>query len=411
MTAKGNAPEVAATEASSVKNQLLTEGINMSDCTEVAPVRAITVPFHGAELYVVDHDGQPYTPMKALVAAMGLNWSGQFEKVKENELRWGVRNIRIPSEGGVQEAVALPLRKLPGWMATLEPKKMKSDEARARVIQYQNECDEVLWQYWNDGVAVNPRALYSVNPGDVLTKEEADTLRQLIESTAKKLAGDSKMQGKFILQAWSKLKSHFKVGYREIPRHELTEAISIVNRHTVEWEVVDERAPQEGTVNEMVADWVKKLEEPNGYGFVPFLPLVEVVQRKMGYKSHVTAGEPATIDTHSLMVSDLKDDVSDMPIEVQEAIETKAMLLAVEAHNLARKHLRQRVAYEAVTGYPNRAVNISIALDAVKRGGLGEALAYKFHSEVRSLRRRADFLLEGTQQLLSNLETSARTSH
>ena len=212
----------------------------MSNCTEVITQRAITVPFHGADLYVVEHNGQPYTPMKALVAAMGLNWSGQFEKVKENEVRWGVRNIRIPSEGGVQEAVALPLRKLPGWMSTLEPKKMKSDEARARVIQYQNECDEVLWQYWNDGVAVNPRALYSVNPGDVLTKEEADALRQLVESTAKKLAGDSKMQGKFILQAWSKLKSHFKVGYREIPRHELIEAISIVNRHTVDWELVDD---------------------------------------------------------------------------------------------------------------------------------------------------------------------------
>lgn len=212
----------------------------MTDSTEVASVRAITVPFHGAELFVVEHKGQPYTPMKPIVTAMGLDWGSQFRKVASNEARWGIVNLTIPSEGGDQAMTCLPVRKTAAWLTTIEPGKVKSPEVRARVVQYQNECDEVLWQYWNDGVAVNPRALYSVNPGDVLTKEEADTLRQLIESTAKKLAGDSKMQGKFILQAWSKLKSHFKVGYRGIPRHELTEAISIVNRHTVEWEVVED---------------------------------------------------------------------------------------------------------------------------------------------------------------------------
>ena len=91
----------------------------MNDSTQSNATRAITVPFHGADLYVVEHNGQPYTPMKALAMAMGLNWSGQFEKVKENESRWGIRNIRIPSSGGVQQAIGLPLRKLPGWMATL----------------------------------------------------------------------------------------------------------------------------------------------------------------------------------------------------------------------------------------------------------------------------------------------------
>ena len=27
----------------------------------------ITVPFHNAELYLVEHEGQPYTPMKPIV--------------------------------------------------------------------------------------------------------------------------------------------------------------------------------------------------------------------------------------------------------------------------------------------------------------------------------------------------------
>lgn len=107
--------------------------------------------------------------------------------------------------------MVMPLRKLPDWLATIDPGRVKSPEVRERVIQYQNECDDVLRRYWDDGIAVNPRALYSVNPGGTLTKEEADSLRQLIESTAKRLTSDTTVQGQFIRMAWTKLKSHFKV--------------------------------------------------------------------------------------------------------------------------------------------------------------------------------------------------------
>ncbi|WP_081470082.1 phage antirepressor N-terminal domain-containing protein [Acidovorax delafieldii] len=267
----------------------------MADSTQHNATRAITVPFHGADLYVVEHNGQPYTPMKPIVTAMGLDWGSQFRKVAANEARWGVLELRIPStatvvdstivgsaDGKSRELTCIPVRKVAAWLATVEPGKVKNPDVRARVIQYQNECDDVLWRYWNDGIAINPRALYSVNPGDVLTKAEADTLRQTIEGMAKKLSADTNVQGKFIMQAWSKLKSHFHVSYREIPRHELTEAISIVNRHTVEWELVDE-APKAGTVQEIVADWVKKIESPNGYPAVLFEPIVEAVQRKIGH--------------------------------------------------------------------------------------------------------------------------------
>ncbi|WP_244587204.1 phage antirepressor N-terminal domain-containing protein [Escherichia coli] len=34
-------------------------------------VSTINVPFHGAELYVVNHNGEPYTPMKPIVDRHG----------------------------------------------------------------------------------------------------------------------------------------------------------------------------------------------------------------------------------------------------------------------------------------------------------------------------------------------------
>lgn len=278
---KSEASTAPTAEASDVKPQAITQGINMQDSIQTSANRAITVPFHGADLYVFEHDGQPYTPMKALVTAMGLNWSGQFEKVKENEARWGVRNIRMPSDGGAQEAIGLPLRKLPGWLATLEPKKMKSPETAARVIQYQNECDDVLWKYWNDGIAINPRAAYSVQPGQTLSAEQAETLRLLLTENVKKLP--KAQQGGAMVKGWSKLKAHFKTDYRHIPAGEFHEAVNILARHVAEWELVDE-APRAEAINELVADWARQIETPNGAPAMLFMPLVNAVLKRQGFK-------------------------------------------------------------------------------------------------------------------------------
>lgn len=43
-----------------------------------------------------------------------------------------------------------------GWLQTISPNKVKP-EIRNKVIQYQEECDDVLYQYWTKGVVVNPR--------------------------------------------------------------------------------------------------------------------------------------------------------------------------------------------------------------------------------------------------------------
>ena len=57
----------------------------------------ITVPFHNAELYVVEHNGQPYTPMKTIVEGMGLDWKSQFVKLKQR-FEQGMVEITIPSK-------------------------------------------------------------------------------------------------------------------------------------------------------------------------------------------------------------------------------------------------------------------------------------------------------------------------
>ncbi len=62
-------------------------------------VSTINVPFHGEELYVVNHNGEPYTPMKPIVEGMGLDWKSQHKKISQRFSK-GMVEITIPSAGG-----------------------------------------------------------------------------------------------------------------------------------------------------------------------------------------------------------------------------------------------------------------------------------------------------------------------
>ncbi len=112
-------------------------------------VSTINVPFHGNNLYVVNFNGEPYVPMKPIVEGMGLTWQSQFEKLKQRFSK-GITEIVIPSKGGEQSMLCLALRKLAGWLHTISPNKVKP-EIRDKVIKYQEECDDVLYEYWTTG--------------------------------------------------------------------------------------------------------------------------------------------------------------------------------------------------------------------------------------------------------------------
>ena len=114
------------------------------------------VPFQGDNILLAEYNGEPYVPAKPIVENMGLDWKGQHAKIRSNERRWGMVIISIPSGGGMQEMSCIPLRKLPAFFYSIDARKVKA-EIRPKVEKYQDECDDALWAYWNEGHAVNPR--------------------------------------------------------------------------------------------------------------------------------------------------------------------------------------------------------------------------------------------------------------
>jgi len=113
------------------------------------------VQFHGDTIFCTTIDGQPYAPVKPIVENWGLAWGAQAAKLRANKERWGISNIDIPSESGIQETTCMPVRKLPAFLASINPNKVKP-ELRPKIALYQAECDNALWDYWTKGKAERP---------------------------------------------------------------------------------------------------------------------------------------------------------------------------------------------------------------------------------------------------------------
>jgi hypothetical protein len=113
------------------------------------------VTFHGDTIFCITHQGQPYTPMRPIVENMGLVWAAQSVKLNANRERWGVSIIETPTASGQQDMLCMPVRKLPAYFSSINPKKVRP-ELRAKIELYQNESDDALWNYWVNGRAERP---------------------------------------------------------------------------------------------------------------------------------------------------------------------------------------------------------------------------------------------------------------
>ncbi|EHQ9686090.1 phage antirepressor Ant [Escherichia coli] len=207
--------------------------------------RTINVPFHGTNLFLVGINNEPYVPMKPVVEGMGMVWAAQFVKLKQRFAK-GISEIEIPSAGGKQLMTCLAFRKFAAWLSSIQPNKVRP-EIREKVIQYQEECDDVLYEYWTKGHVVNPRKAKKALPGKI-TKELQEAIKQLVMSRGQSLPKEK--QAKAMITMWSSLKSHFGCSYKEISEEQFTEALSLAARVPLEGELIGK---QEKKTNEFSA--------------------------------------------------------------------------------------------------------------------------------------------------------------
>ncbi|GHK13939.1 phage antirepressor N-terminal domain-containing protein [Klebsiella pneumoniae] len=133
--------------------------------TSIAIIEAVNtsyVPFNGQRIITAMAAGIAYVAMKPIVENLGMSWGTQQQKLARSKEKFGCIHMNIPSAGGIQKMLFLPLKKLNGWLFSINPEKVRAD-IRDKLIQYQEECFTVLHDYWTKGRAENPRKKTTVD--------------------------------------------------------------------------------------------------------------------------------------------------------------------------------------------------------------------------------------------------------
>jgi hypothetical protein len=112
-----------------------------------------TIPFHGANILVKPGQTPEATmvAMKPVVEGMGLDWTYQFRKITGHPVLStcvAITAMQMPGDNQERDHTFLPLNRLHFWLATIHPDRIKDEHVRARVILYQTEAADVLFDHF-----------------------------------------------------------------------------------------------------------------------------------------------------------------------------------------------------------------------------------------------------------------------
>lgn len=136
------------------------------------------VPFHGDTVVLVGQDNEPYVAMKPIAENMGLAWSPQRTKIVERFASVVTEIVTTGGDGKQYAMTCMPLKKLPAWLYSISPNKV-APELRDKIIRYQEECDDALWNYWTQGVAERPGAAANVSKQVAFSRHRLALLKEL----------------------------------------------------------------------------------------------------------------------------------------------------------------------------------------------------------------------------------------
>lgn len=170
-----------------------------------------TISFHGSDLITLKVEDVIYTAVKPIVKAMGLDWGGQQQKLSKSNDKFNCRDISmVAKDGKIREMLCMPLKKLNGWLFSINPEKVRAD-LREKVIQYQEECFEALYNYWHFG-----KAERTINP------EQQQAIQEAVVKAHYRT-------GMSYAEIYRQLKSLFKVGkYDQLKPSHFENAISFL---------------------------------------------------------------------------------------------------------------------------------------------------------------------------------------
>lgn len=209
-----------------------------------------TLSFQSTTFDIVDRNGQPWLRLPQIGAALGYARGHKVQQVYERNAAEFTDSmtavVKLPdlvpqsADAGMtavlKRADLLPQSGATGQMREVRIFSLRGAHLLGMFARTKVAADFRRWvlDVLDRETAAMP---YSIAPGQTLSADEAQSLRDLLENFAQSMPRD--LQAQIMRQGWSKLKAHFKTDYRHIPAARYTEAVSILSRHIAQWAPAD----------------------------------------------------------------------------------------------------------------------------------------------------------------------------
>ncbi|EFN8812135.1 phage antirepressor N-terminal domain-containing protein [Escherichia coli] len=208
----------------------------MNSIAILEAVNTSYVPFNGQQIITAMAAGVAYVAMKPIVENLGMSWSTQQTKLMKQISKFNCVHMNmVAADGKLRKLLCLPLKKLNGWLFSINPEKVRAD-IRDKLIQYQEECFTVLHDYWTKGKAENARKKTSV--------DDRTPLRDAVNMLVSK---------KHLMypEAYAMIHQRFNVdSIEELDESQIPQAVEYIHRVVLEGEFIGK---QEKKTNELSA--------------------------------------------------------------------------------------------------------------------------------------------------------------
>ena len=146
------------------------------------------IQFHGNELLSVrEPNGKIYIAMKPIVEGMGLEWSRQSKKIKEDGRFNCVHKYMVGIDGKNREMLSMEFGSLPAFLYSINPNKVRED-LKEKILAFQQETFNVINNYWNNKFTVK------TEPSQELLMENYQMAKEIIALKNREIEAFSKQQ-------------------------------------------------------------------------------------------------------------------------------------------------------------------------------------------------------------------------
>ncbi|HEX8682682.1 MAG TPA: phage antirepressor N-terminal domain-containing protein [Ardenticatenaceae bacterium] len=123
--------------------------------------------FYGDQIVAVQmEEGSVFVPIRQMCELLGIGYQGQIDRIRRDAVLQKYEAevlVANPEGGGAQATNCLALKYVPGWLFGITASRVR-EEVREKLILYQEQVYDIIWQAFRDEVAPLAREKFEIKP-------------------------------------------------------------------------------------------------------------------------------------------------------------------------------------------------------------------------------------------------------